>query len=657
MIDLYPTQKKFMSLSFIVLLSSFVKPALAVDCTAEAVCDMMGGGSCIISSEKVLNRNCELDLSAYAVRITGDGALSTKSEADNETKILCNSLLIEAGSSLTAICDDGSESCGNIVIESSGTVTNNGSIELTGGSTGGFLTIESASDVLLGGENLDLYGQGGSAIGGNLTVLSGGTITVDTNIRAKAHATNARGERGGDIFLQAVGDIDISNGAPSGSAIATSGLIPGEIIIDSGGALTITDPILTETGNGGRIGGRIRLHGSSVEVNAQLRAQRNASSDDIDGGQVWISAQSYVSLTEDIEVEGGPNSRGGTVRIDAYGSIIISGKILAGSTGVGAHASGTSTGGNVQISSGDTIMVTDQVSTDGLLKDGRIDLLSNDSIGLANIGADPILNTSNSTGGQIRIESRASQVSIAGKLAASGYAATDVSDKENGVFVDGCNLFFGTDLNISGLPDGAVHLTSRSTWNLNDSTIVLYASATQGNHLYGPEAALPSFSMSSTPEPTVHVEDLTDCAARNALDADDDGYLDFRLAELGEDCNDWDASVHPDAIENAGDGVDSDCSCTATNTYLPYIDEPVPPACDGEAVEDTGSTPPIDTADPSETHDSGTPPVTEASDTAEWLTSEKGAGVSGCGCSTPPSKANPWWIAPLMFIAMVRRKD
>ncbi|MGB0640017.1 MAG: hypothetical protein ACPGTU_11825, partial [Myxococcota bacterium] len=152
-----------MSLSFIVLLSSFIKPALAVDCTAVEVCDMRGGGVCRISSEKVLNRNCELDLSDYLVQITSDGALLTKSEADDATTLLCSGLLIDEGSSLTAVCDDSSESCGNIEIVSSGTVTNNGTIALTGGSTGGFLTITSEADVYLGGDALDLYGRGGSA--------------------------------------------------------------------------------------------------------------------------------------------------------------------------------------------------------------------------------------------------------------------------------------------------------------------------------------------------------------------------------------------------------------------------------------------------------------------------------------------------------------
>ncbi|MGB0640406.1 MAG: hypothetical protein ACPGTU_13775, partial [Myxococcota bacterium] len=485
-----------------------------------------------------------------------------------------------------------------------------------------------------------------------------GTITVNTKIRAKAHADNAGGERGGNISLQALGDIDISNGGASGAAIETSGLIPGEIIIDSGGALTITDMVHTVTGSGGRSGGRIRLHGSSVDVNAKLKAQRYVSSDDIDGGQVWISAQSYVGVGNDIEVEGGPNSRGGTVRIDAYGPVNIFKKIHAGATGASAHSDGTSTGGNVQISSGNDIMLYDKVSTDGLGKDGRIDLLSVGSISLANTGADPILSTSSSTGGQIRIESRASQISIAGKLSASGYAATDVSDQENGIFVDGCNLNFAGDLNISGLPDGAVHLTSRSTWNLNDSTIVLYANATQGNHLHGPNAELPSFSMSSIPEPTVHVEDLTDCAAMNALDADEDGYLDSRLAELGQDCNDWDASVHPDAIDYGGDGVDSDCSCTATNTYLPYIDEPVSPECDGTEAPDTGEPPVVDTGEPPTPEDSGDPPSSDTSDTgAEWLISDKGVGMGGCGCSSTSAHSNPWWLAPLTLMALIRRRD
>lgn len=37
------------------------------------------------------------------------------------------------------------------------------------------------------------------------------------------------------------------------------------------------------------------------------------------------------------------------------------------------------------------------------------------------------------------------------------------------------------------------------------------------------------------------------------VDEDDDGY------DTGSDCNDADPSVHPDAADTAGDGIDSDC--------------------------------------------------------------------------------------------------
>lgn len=37
------------------------------------------------------------------------------------------------------------------------------------------------------------------------------------------------------------------------------------------------------------------------------------------------------------------------------------------------------------------------------------------------------------------------------------------------------------------------------------------------------------------------------------VDADEDGY------DAGSDCNDDDATIHPDADETPGDGVDSDC--------------------------------------------------------------------------------------------------
>ncbi|MSP54147.1 MAG: hypothetical protein EXR69_00845 [Myxococcales bacterium] len=41
------------------------------------------------------------------------------------------------------------------------------------------------------------------------------------------------------------------------------------------------------------------------------------------------------------------------------------------------------------------------------------------------------------------------------------------------------------------------------------------------------------------------------------VDADADGY--YAVSSGGTDCNDEDATVHPEATETAGDGLDSNC--------------------------------------------------------------------------------------------------
>jgi MYXO-CTERM domain-containing protein len=643
-----------MSLSFIFLLSIFVKPALAVECTVDAVCDTITDSTCEIFSEKELVHGCELDLSIYDVEVTEGGAILTQSTSAEETTILCNSLLTENGSPLTASCTD-HDHCGNITIRSATFVELQGLVDLTGGITGGTLTITAEESVTLGGPRLKVHGRTGAGVGGNLIVNSRNAINTDTLVMAGSRTSAASDEveftgpaNGGNIHLIAATTISVDD------HLTTSGLTPGEILLEAGGDINISAELLNETLNGGFSAGRIRVHGQAVTISNTVRAQKKVATSHIDGGQVWISSRGDATLNSDIEVEGGPFNRGGTVRIDALGDLVLNGKIK---TGADSEVSGDSNGGNVQISSGAGILVSKKIAAAGNENDGRIDILGYGSIQFdGTISMNPLLDTAHSTNGQIRIESRTGQVTISNNIAASGYATSDTSDKENGIFVDGCDLHFGAAITISA-PDGANHLISRSIWNLLAS-VTLQADAGQGNHLYGPNAADPLFSDESTPTPITHEDVFTDCEGREPYDIDGDGHLDARLVAGGTDCNDRDASIHPDATDYEDDGVDSDCSCLATNTYLPYIGDPFPPGCDGAAVLDTGEPPVIDTGEPPVIEDSGAPSSPEASDTgAELLVSNKGEGISGCGCSTPSSHSNPWWLAPLALLALVRRRD
>lgn len=53
------------------------------------------------------------------------------------------------------------------------------------------------------------------------------------------------------------------------------------------------------------------------------------------------------------------------------------------------------------------------------------------------------------------------------------------------------------------------------------------------------------------------VAPMDDTVVNDGGDADEDGYV--AEAEGGDDCDDEDATVHPDADEVPGDGIDSNC--------------------------------------------------------------------------------------------------
>jgi MYXO-CTERM domain-containing protein len=114
-------------------------------------------------------------------------------------------------------------------------------------------------------------------------------------------------------------------------------------------------------------------------------------------------------------------------------------------------------------------------------------------------------------------------------------------------------------------------------------------------------------------------------------DVDDDGHADEALG--GTDCDDADATIHPDATDVCGDGVDQDCA-------------------DGDAVCDSGGS--VDSGEEGDSADSGDSTTAGDSDSPPGDSGDESDKDGPCSCTTASPTGGVF--ALLTMVLAVRRR-
>jgi hypothetical protein len=162
---------------------------------------------------------------------------------------------------------------GNLEITAeAGSVTVSKRIELNGGGSarGGDLFIQAGGDIIVGDE---IDATGGDSGGGTISLAAGGNISVNSDLRVRADLGEGIG---GSISLDASGDITLTGVAATNRTIldadghASSGEFGsgGEVMLSARGKITVNDHVLLRA-NGvaaGSEGGVIEITACDLEV-------------------------------------------------------------------------------------------------------------------------------------------------------------------------------------------------------------------------------------------------------------------------------------------------------------------------------------------------------------------------------------------------------
>lgn len=225
----------------------------------------------------------------------------------------------------------------------------------------GVVTVQAGGIRLLPGARV--LGQGGD-FGATLTLRSAGALSLEVAGSARSRIDVSAALAAGTVILEAGTNVDLDGDvAANGTSQDGSG---GGISVTAGGAITV-DGFLEVKGGGAADGGFIALvAGDGIDVAQVL----NASGGDFGGGGLELTAGGDIVTHDKLDVRGGGISGdGGSVFIDAAGSVSVLGAVSGPAAGDADEGGGT--GADLDITAQQAITLAGTITITGALPDGE----------------------------------------------------------------------------------------------------------------------------------------------------------------------------------------------------------------------------------------------------------------------------------------------
>ena len=218
----------------------------------------------------------------------------------------------------------------------------------------------SGANLTLGNINTDSYSSSGDAgEGGDITLDASGNIEVKGNLMSRSYGRNSAG-KGGLIDLDADGNIEVTGNLRSDSyAYYNNASEGGAITLDSGGYTTVTGNLNSRSygGDNSNKGGKIELNADgNIEVTGNLNSNSYAYYNNAnEGGAITLDSGGDITVTGNLNSDSfafyGDPGEGGAIALDAGSDITLN-------SGFDIRSEG-SLGGTISLHSGGNIEALD----------------------------------------------------------------------------------------------------------------------------------------------------------------------------------------------------------------------------------------------------------------------------------------------------------